>query len=154
MTRAVRLLATLGSAESLQDAFRRIAADQLDRAAETLRRVELTAEERVHEARKRFKESRALLRLYRRMYGDSVAVEELLRGFAAEIDAARERMTDLRLNDVGSAVRKGFARTLAAARKAMTDAFETRDDAAVREWRKRVKDHWYHVSCSSPYGLR
>ncbi len=59
--------------ESLEQAFRRIAAEQLTRAAAALTAEDLPRERRVHEARKRFKESRALLRLYRAALGDAFA---------------------------------------------------------------------------------
>ncbi|HEX3578508.1 MAG TPA: CHAD domain-containing protein [Thermoanaerobaculia bacterium] len=61
--------------ESLEAAFRRIATAQLDRVAAALTADDLSRERRVHEARKRFKESRALLRLYRFALGDAFAGE-------------------------------------------------------------------------------
>jgi CHAD domain-containing protein len=57
--------------ESFPDAFRRIADEQLTRAAAALTAEELSHERRVHEARKRFKESRALVRLFRVALGDA-----------------------------------------------------------------------------------
>ena len=51
--------------ESLEKAFRRIADEQMTRAANALTVDDLSRDARVHEARKRFKESRALMRLYR-----------------------------------------------------------------------------------------
>jgi CHAD domain-containing protein len=59
--------------DSLDEAFRRIAANQLTRAAGALTAHDLPRERRVHEVRKRFKESRALLRLYRFALGDAFA---------------------------------------------------------------------------------
>jgi CHAD domain-containing protein len=59
--------------ESLEQAFRRIAAEQLTRAATALAATDLSPERRVHDVRKRFKESRALLRLYRLALGDAFA---------------------------------------------------------------------------------
>jgi CHAD domain-containing protein len=185
--------------ESLEEAFRRIAGDQLTRAATALTTQELPAEERVHEARKRFKESRALMRLYRFALGDSFAernrwyrdagralsayrdasanvtavetidgdatgplrelvrerrdalyadpaaldeaVRELLTRFAAE----RLLVHDVALRDVEEAVQRGLASAISAARKAMTAAYDSGSDAEFHEWRKRVKDQWYHA---------
>ena len=151
------------------------------------------------EARKRFKESRALMRLYRKALGDSFAeqnawyrdagralapyrdatanvaaveaiddqstgalrdlvrerrdslyadaaaldatIRELLSRFAAE----RLFVHDVELSDVEDAEQSGLASTISAARKAMTAAYETGELAAFHEWRKRVKDQWYHV---------
>jgi len=59
--------------ESLEKAFRRIADEQLTRAANALTVDDLSRDARVHEARKRFKESRALMRLYRPALGDAFA---------------------------------------------------------------------------------
>jgi CHAD domain-containing protein len=59
----------LHRSESLEAAFRRIADDQLTRAASALTDEDSSREVRVHEARKRFKESRALMRLYRDALG-------------------------------------------------------------------------------------
>jgi len=185
--------------ESLGEAFRRIADEQLTDAAKALTTDDLTQESRIHEARKRFKESRALMRLYRKALGDSFAeqnawyrdagrtlapyrdatanvaaveaiddqstgaLRELVRerrdalyADAAALDAtirellsrfAAERLFvhDAELSDVEDAVESGLASTISAARKAMTAAYETGELAAFHEWRKRVKDQWYHV---------
>ncbi|HJW93603.1 MAG TPA: CHAD domain-containing protein [Thermoanaerobaculia bacterium] len=61
----------LHRSESLEAAFRRIADEQLTRAATALTDESSSREVRVHEARKRFKESRALMRLYRAALGDA-----------------------------------------------------------------------------------
>jgi CHAD domain-containing protein len=184
--------------ESLEEAFRRIAGDQLTRAATSLTDRELPAEERVHEARKRFKESRALMRLYRFALGDSFAdrnrwyrdsgralsayrdasanvaaveaitgeatnplrdlvrerrdalyadpaaldevVQELLTRFAAE----RLLVYEVALHDPEESVQRGLASTISSARNAMTAGYDG-SDADFHEWRKRVKDQWYHV---------
>lgn len=55
--------------ESLEEGFRRIAFDQLARAAVTLGDRTLPPARRVHELRKRFKETRALVRLFRSALG-------------------------------------------------------------------------------------
>ena len=63
----------LHRSESLDAAFRRLADEQLTRAAAALTDDDSSREVRVHEARKRFKESRALMRLYRKALGDTFA---------------------------------------------------------------------------------
>jgi CHAD domain-containing protein len=184
--------------ESLAEAFRRIAAAQLTRAAAALTAEDVRLETRIHDARKRFKESRALVRLFRAPLGDAfdeenrwyrdagralaafrdataavcaidalppelrrrlrplvsepdaAAVGEAIANVIASFDAERQRIETLQLRGGAGAVEKGFAATLAAGRKAMAKAYETRDAEAFHEWRKRVKDHWYHVQLFLP----
>jgi len=182
--------------ESLEKAFRRIADRQLTRAANALTVDDIPVEARVHEARKRFKESRALMRLYRdalgdafdeqnhwyrdagrllapyrdasatvsaveaiddeatkalrtvvrerrdALYADSGALDETVSELLTRFPAERLRVRDLALRDVEDAVEAGFASAISAGRKAMNEAYET---GAFHEWRKRVKDQWYHV---------
>jgi hypothetical protein len=71
--------------ESLGESLRRICAWQTERTAKIFRNETKSLEERVHEARKRIKETRALLRLFRGALGD--AFDEENRRFR---DAARE----------------------------------------------------------------
>lgn len=185
--------------ESLEKAFRRIADQQLTRAANALTVDDLAVEARVHEARKRFKESRALMRLYRdalgdafdeqnhwyrdagrqlasyrdasatvtavdaiddeatkalrtvvrerrdALYADSGALDETVSELLTRFPAERLRVRDLALRDVEDAVEAGFGSAISAGRKAMNDAHETGAATAFHEWRKRVKDQWYHV---------
>ncbi len=42
-------------------------------------------------------------------------------------------------------IARGLKRTLRRGRRAMTRAARCAGDAEYHEWRKRVKDHWYHV---------
>jgi CHAD domain-containing protein len=185
--------------ESLEKAFRRIADQQLTRAANALTVDDLAVEARVHEARKRFKESRALMRLYRdalgdafdeqnrwyrdagrllapyrdasatvsavdaiddeatkalrtvvrerrdALYADSTTLDETVSELLTRFPAERLRVRDLALRDVDDAVEAGFASAISAGRKAMNEAYETGAAGAFHEWRKRVKDQWYHV---------
>ena len=55
--------------------LRRLLAERIDRALGALRDETLASETRVHEVRKRMKESRALLRLFRRVLGDVFSEE-------------------------------------------------------------------------------
>jgi CHAD domain-containing protein len=185
--------------ESLEKAFRRIADRQLTRAANALTVDDLSVESRVHEARKRFKESRALMRLYRdalgdafdeqnhwyrdagrllapyrdasatvsavdaiddeatkalrtvvrerrdALYADAGALDETVSELLTRFPAERLRVRDLALRDVEDAVEAGFASAISGGRKAMSQAYETGAATAFHEWRKRVKDQWYHV---------
>jgi len=45
----------------------------------------------------------------------------------------------------GDLIRPGLKRAYRRAKRAMRDAQANTSDAAVHEWRKRVKDHWYHT---------
>lgn len=185
--------------ESLEKAFRRIAGEQLTRAANALTIDDLSPDARIHEARKRFKESRALMRLYRdalgdafaeqnrwyrdagrmlapyrdasatvtavdaidddvtnalrtlarerrdALYADAAALDETVSALLTRFAAERLRVRDVALHDVEEAVQAGFASAISAGRKAMNEAFETGAGPAFHEWRKRVKDQWYHV---------
>ncbi len=174
--------------EPLDGAFRRIADEQLTRAAAALTSSKLTRDERVHEARKRFKECRALMRLYGfdercdwyrdagralSKYRDATAVVEALDATGAgselrarmrhrrdevyaDVEAAQrdlltrfaaERLSvhDLAFHDVEESVEAGLAAAIRAGRRAMRAARATRTETAFHEWRKRVKDQWYHA---------
>jgi len=174
--------------EPLDDAFRRIADEQLTRAAAALTSKKLSRDARVHEARKRFKESRALMRLYGldeqtrwyrdagralSQYRDATAVIEALESMEiggevtarlrkqrdavyAGVDVAQadlltrfaaERLSvhDATLREVEDVVEQRLADAIRAGRRAMREARETRTEIAFHEWRKRVKDQWYHV---------
>lgn len=185
--------------ESLEKAFRRIADEQLTRAANALTIDDLSPDSRIHEARKRFKESRALMRLYRNalgdvfaeqnrwyrdagrmlapyrdasatvtavdaidddaakglrtlvrdrrdaLYADAAALDETVSALLTRFAAERLRVRDVGLHDVEEAVEAGLASVISAGRKAMNEALETGAGPAFHEWRKRVKDQWYHV---------
>lgn len=182
-------------AETLHAALLRIMDEQIIRARDTLADKSLSAEKRVHEARKRFKEIRALLRLIRKPLGDQFAIENAwFRDAARDIAAARDADAVLEAIDklplhrnTASRARKAVEAkraahpplepvianvidqlTLAQARPALwphfPNTFDTIADGLVRtyrngrramqhhetpeelhEWRKRVKEHWYHA---------
>lgn len=197
------------SGEAVPAASRRVAAEQLAQALESLRE-EGDRAEAVHDARKRLKKLRALLRLLRddlggtaykrenRRFRDAgralsgvrdaeVLVETLdqLRGHfdgvllarafagarrelmrrqeaatrrvleegerdaevAAELEAAQARLADWPLESEGwPAVAGGLERVYARGRDAFAEVCEDSGDAAAfHEWRKRVKDLWYHL---------
>lgn len=69
-----------------------------------------------------------------------------LAGFRAAMVAGRDRARRWRLDEEGfDAVAGGVGKTYKRARKAMQAAWADPTDAALHEWRKRVKYHWYHV---------
>lgn len=181
--------------ETLHAALTRIMDEQILRARDTLADASLPAEKRVHEARKRFKEIRALLRLIRKPLGDQFAIEnawfrDTARSLAAarDADAMLEAVDKLELHrNTASRVRKtlhdqrtehpplepiianvieqlGVALARVALWPQLENAFDTIGDGLRRtyrdgrramqhhetpeelhEWRKRVKEHWYHA---------
>lgn len=192
--------------EPVGDAIRRVLIEQVDRAIDQLRDTKHKPATRIHDARKRFKEIRAVLRLVRDSLGDTFAIENvwfrdagrdlgLLRDAEAMVEAAmklRQQVRTIRDKALMTRVRRALARRrddalgpdidarlanvaeqlpVAKARLAnissLDDRFSTiggglqrtysdgrrafrRSSIAptpenVHEWRKRVKDHWYHV---------
>lgn len=164
--------------------------EQIVRARDTLAGDSMSAEKRVHEARKRFKETRALLRLIREPLGrlhfahENAWFRDAARDLAAarDADATLEALAKLELpRTIDRRARKvlGAQRAehpplgpvianvvdqlvVAQGRLGMwpafDDSFDTIADGLVRayregrdrpedwhEWRKRVKDHWYHM---------
>lgn len=77
--------------EPIPEGVRRILREQIDRARIDLTDPTLREEKRVHEARKRLKETRALLRLVRKALGDGFRVENAsFRDIARDLSAARD----------------------------------------------------------------
>jgi CHAD domain-containing protein len=169
--------------------------EQIVRARDTLVDESLPAEKRVHEARKRFKETRALIRMIRKPLGDQFAHEnawfrDVGRDLAAARDADAMVVALEKLALPKTALRR--ARKILDAQRRdhpplepvianvvdqlviaqgrlglwppMDDSFDTIADGLLRtyrggrrdlehhqtpeelhDWRKRVKEHWYHV---------
>lgn len=195
--------------EPVQEAVERIAMEQVDRARAELRDRELEAAEAVHQARKRFKKLRALLRLLRpslekmqfkaenpffrdlgrrlagardaqvlldtldalcsgedqtidpqdlqplrdRLLADRDAhLEDDQQGLAkhreevaAALDGYTERLAAWKLDAAGfRALGPGLKRSYRQGRKALARTRRHPTDGDFHEWRKRVKDHWYH----------
>lgn len=192
--------------EPVGDGVRRILIEQADRAIAQLADSKQKASKRVHDARKRFKEIRAVLRLIRKPLGATFGIENTwFRDAGRELadvrdtEALVEAITKLRENSRSLALRPLLARVrrmlvkrrdaaIAAdidarianlleqlpAAKARLSSIDTLEDRfatigaglqrvyalgrtafrrasvnptveEVHEWRKRVKDHWYHV---------
>lgn len=190
--------------EPVQSAVRRVALERVDRALEALA-GEAAAASGVHEARKRFKEIRALLRMLREPLGETFAVEnacfrELGRQLSAARDAeamvetldrlvrhfptalekpqreaaragleahraqaggavpdtldavrvglrqARGRIEHWTLGASGfRALGPGLRKTYRDGQRRFATASAQGTDGAFHEWRKRIKDHWYHT---------
>ncbi|HVR39705.1 MAG TPA: CHAD domain-containing protein [Thermoanaerobaculia bacterium] len=186
--------------ESIPAGIRRIVTNRIDRAIEHLTDESSPLDERVHGARKRFKEIRAVLRLIRDPLGESFSAENLwYRDAGRELGAARDadamleaidklldaaddkilkraltrarrvlktvpadleprvaRLLDslpfakLRieswpdLDDDFATIGGGLRRTYRNGRRAMQTAIAIPTMEHLHEWRKRVKDHWYH----------
>lgn len=178
------------SGEPLSAAIPRLMLEQLDRAAGYL------AEADVHNARKRIKEIRAVLRLVRRPLGDQFAVEnrwyrDAARTLASARDAeavlealaklplearvkrrarrvlarrdmpaspatlslddARVRLAGWpELSDDFATIGEGLDRTYRDGRRDLALVGEEASAHNLHEWRKRVKDLWYHTQLLRP----
>ncbi len=72
--------------------------------------------------------------------------EEQLAAFADELRDLLERIDEWRVDVNGfNAVGDGVLRSYRDGRTAMRKALKSSDVLDWHEWRKRVKDHWYHV---------
>ena len=188
--------------ESVHDAVARVMTEQIARARNHLTGDESPAQSRIHETRKRFKETRAVLRLVREPLGAQFAVEnawfrdagrelavardaeavieslETLAGtitppllrrarralekrrdavnaaelegsianVIAQLDAALTRIAGWpALGTSFDALERGLLRTYRAGRRAMKRASRVHSPDEMHAWRKRVKEHWYHV---------
>jgi CHAD domain-containing protein len=182
--------------ESIPAAIARIMDEQLVRAREQLTDPSSPIDKRVHDARKRFKETRALVRLIHDPLGSQFAIENAwFRDAGRELTAVRdadavlEALRTLKLPPHIRARARGALKArrqsdpagleahiarvveqlvVAQARIAlwpsMDDSFDTIANGLVRtyrngrramdhsgmpdelhEWRKRVKEHWYHA---------
>ena len=195
--------------ERIDAGLRRVVREQLRGAMADLSPDRADRHEGVHEARKRFKMIRAVLRLARTSLGESLFVVEntwyrdtgrrlssvrdavamiecfdaLRRRYEKELGpgaaetvraalvarleaiAAGEEGLDERAAEVTSGLRNGMIRVRAwpihdegfetigpglervyrQGRLAMESALPDPTDENLHEWRKRVKDHWYHV---------
>jgi CHAD domain-containing protein len=181
--------------ETVPAAIARIMDEQIVRARTNLTDEASPIETRVHDARKRFKETRALLRLIRDPLGEQFAIENAWfrdagRDLAASRDAEAviEALEELEINaSIKTRIRKQLraaqqqhpplepiianvldqlvvAQSRVALWPSLADSFDTIASGLVRtyrqgrrawknartpdelhEWRKRVKEHWYHV---------
>jgi len=78
-------------------------------------------------------------------------VAEDLAAFRADLLALRQRVKQWELETRGfKALRGGLEKTYARARAGREAASRTPDMASIHEWRKRVKDQWYHTRLLRP----
>ena len=188
--------------------IKRVVREQIDRAVQELTDENMDRHKGVHQARKRFKKIRALLRLVRHELGDVYQHENrMFRDLGRQLSQARdaEAMIEtfdslcntykdqLQSQDL-QAVRKtleqrrqtiadeqvnldkqietavkalqeakqlvmswplhvekykvlssGLRQTYRRGRQARVQAYQTTTPEHFHEWRKRVKDHWYHI---------
>jgi hypothetical protein len=198
----------LSPAEPVTEGFRRIVLEKIADADRQLNDRAVSISERVHAARKRFKEIRGSLRLARHLLGDrQFALEnrwfrdaarslaplrdaqaaldsfekfspflqkeagrsatrslgKLLRSHAsahpsrdeldmvfddvrARLAIARRRAEQWKFErDDVELIAPGVKKIYSAARNMLRDLADDPSERAVHEWRKRVKDHWYHT---------
>ena len=187
---------SLEPGEPLNTSIVRIMNEQIARAREHLTTADAPLDERIHDARKRFKEIRAVVRLIRQPLGAQFAIEnEWYRDAGRDLAAARDadavleallklklprgirsrargvlearrqsdpealqsRMEEVverlvvaqarvsmwpALEDDFETIRGGLRRTYREGRRAMSGAGMPNE---LHEWRKRVKEHWYHA---------
>ncbi len=197
----------------LADDIRKLARGRVDAAVEVLADPR-DPHESVHQARKRFKEMRALLRLFRPALGGKTArrentwyrdharalsgyrdaqavietvdalagqfrlpaqqealqacrkalvrrrdrlveeegsLAEQIAGLIDELAIARERIGSWPMKATGAAAfTGGFRRYYAEGARAMQQSHLTGAPEPWHEWRKRVKDYWYHVQILRP----
>ena len=193
--------------ERISAAIPRLVTERITMAEDQLRDMRASSVERIHNARKRFKEIRAVLRLARRPLGalftsgnatfrglgqqlaslrDADAMLEAVERLAEETAGFHERrvlrsvrrslqrsqraaaaaemqpridavLAELAVarTSVGlwpelpsgfAAVREGLRRTYRDGRRRFEAVLVEPAPLALHEWRKRVKDHWYHAS--------
>jgi CHAD domain-containing protein len=82
--------------------------------------------------------------LARRM--DATELPRILRGIAAQAKAAGKRVRSWPIKDDGfRAIGPGLKKGYGEARAAFAEAQKARLPEDYHNWRKRLKDHWYHV---------
>jgi hypothetical protein len=82
---------------------------------------------------------------------NEIDVNERLSTARARLAEGRDRIKGWHLSDTGfDALEGGLKRAVKGARKGMADSLKNPTDEGVHEWRKRVKDHWYHTRLLCP----
>jgi CHAD domain-containing protein len=73
------------------------------------------------------------------------------REVAEQLEAARERVEQWRLNRSGwKAVKRGLRKSYRRGRRAFKRAQDDPTTERLHDWRKRAKDHWYHLRVLEP----
>ncbi len=75
----------------------------------------------------------------------------LFEDLAAELQAAAAEAEHWQISGDGfDVIEPGFKKSFRRGRKALDKALATATDVNFHDWRKRVKDHWYHVRLLEP----
>jgi len=75
-----------------------------------------------------------------------VDIEPRIENLRAQLPVAKARLASIPdLDDRFSTIGRGLARTYSRGRRAFRDVSDNPTNELIHEWRKRVKDHWYHV---------
>ncbi|MBV9223947.1 MAG: CHAD domain-containing protein [Acidobacteriaceae bacterium] len=75
-----------------------------------------------------------------------INVEETLGSAVAALGTTREHVKGYQLDGAGfEGLERGLINVYRRGRKAMKQAGKAQDAVGFHNWRKRVKDHWYHV---------
>lgn len=89
---------------------------------------------------------RRLLNIEKRQLAEQAAAQKLLPGLATELRKTRRSIGHWPLKTDGfQAIAPGVEKTFRDRKKALAVARKSSRTEDYHEWRKRVKDHWYHV---------
>jgi CHAD domain-containing protein len=101
--------------------------------------------------RSKFAPIRRRLTLLHKALTESDDVGHALEQFRQVIAAAGKRVHRWQISADGfDALEPGIGKSYKSARRAMAKASEKPTAEAIHEWRKRVKDHWYHARLLYP----
>ena len=105
--------------------------------------------------RTQFAPIRRRLTLWQKELAQRHDIPDLLKEGGATMERARKRARHWRLNADGfDAVEGGLTKSYKQARRAMAEALRETTPESIHEWRKRVKDHWYHSRLLGPIWRR
>jgi CHAD domain-containing protein len=78
-------------------------------------------------------------------------IPDMLKEFRAQMMEARKRASRWRIaGDDFKSLEGGLSKTYKGARRAMSEVCKKPTAEAIHEWRKRIKDHWYHTRLLCP----
>jgi CHAD domain-containing protein len=101
--------------------------------------------------RARFAPIRRRLTLQQKELARRENIGARLQQFEQDMNAARKRVRQWNLSADGfDAMRGGIAKAYKGAKRAMSATSKQPSAETVHEWRKRIKDHWYHTRLLSP----
>ena len=101
--------------------------------------------------RTRFAPIRRRLTLWQKELAHQHDIAGRLKEFRHTMAQARKRARRWQLDDDGfDAIEGGLSKSYKQARRGMTEATQDTTPEAIHEWRKRVKDHWYHARLLGP----